>query len=133
MSSLINFHLIYFLSIMAEDKVIPAGTTVAFLSLFSNSDPEIFPRPDEFLPERFLGDTLNTFDPFAFIPFAGGPRKCIGGRFALLQIKCTIIRLLLRYEFIRLGSAPRPAYSVGMHSKNGINIGLKKRKKSINK
>ncbi|KAL9880783.1 cytochrome P450 4d2-like [Glossina fuscipes fuscipes] len=122
-----------FEDIKIDDKVIPAGTTVAFLSLFSNSDPEIFSRPDEFLPERFLNDSLNTLDPFAFIPFAGGPRKCIGGRFALLQMKCTMIRLLLHYEFIRLGSEPRPAYSVGMHSKNGINIGLKKRKKPINK
>uniref|UniRef100_A0A1A9W2A0 Cytochrome P450 n=1 Tax=Glossina brevipalpis TaxID=37001 RepID=A0A1A9W2A0_9MUSC len=118
--------------IKIDDKIIPAGTTIAFTSLFSNNDPDIFLRPKEFRPERFLTESnLNTFDPFAFIAFAGGPRKCLGERFAMLQMKCTMIRLLLNYELIRLGVEPKPAYSVGMHSKTGINIGLKKRINAI--
>lgn len=61
------------------DLVIPKGTDV-WINIYSHHrDPEYFPQPEKFDPERFSAE-MNKFLPsVAFIPFGAGPRKCIGG------------------------------------------------------
>ncbi|KOX71585.1 Cytochrome P450 9e2 [Melipona quadrifasciata] len=57
-------------------------------------DPKYFPEPERFDPERFNKENKNNIDPYAYIPFGVGPRKCIGSRFALMETKLLIIHLL---------------------------------------
>lgn len=52
-------------------------------------------NPHKFRPERFLNGEVET----DFIPFGAGPRHCIANRFALLELKSCLIRLLKRYKF----------------------------------
>uniref|UniRef100_A0A5S6QND9 Cytochrome P450 n=1 Tax=Trichuris muris TaxID=70415 RepID=A0A5S6QND9_TRIMR len=53
---------------------------------------------DEFVPERFAEDQLHSLHPLAWIPFGAGPRHCIGDRFAMLEMKLALARLVRKYQ-----------------------------------
>nr|AMN92159.1 CYP391A1 [Tetranychus cinnabarinus] len=79
--------------------VIPKGECVT-LSIFSlHQDPEIYPEPHVFNPDRFLPEQIKSIPPFAFLPFSGGKRGCLGQRFTYMELKMILSRLLLRYRF----------------------------------
>lgn len=76
------------------------GTTV-WVSPFATHHHEAFwEQPGEFEPERFAqeGATGGAHHPYAWIPFGGGPRVCIGTRFALMEMQLFVARLLQRYR-----------------------------------
>jgi cytochrome P450 len=76
--------------------LLPAGTRVVPSIYLTNRNPRVYEYPREFRPERFLqaagGRAIN---PFSWIPFGGGIRRCIGASFALLEMK-VILRTILR-------------------------------------
>lgn len=74
--------------------VFPAGDTLVISPYVSHRIPEVYPDPERFDPTR--PEQTNVF---AFIPFGGGHRKCVGNAFALLQVKSIFCALLARYEF----------------------------------
>ncbi|XP_046599065.1 uncharacterized protein LOC107217959 [Neodiprion lecontei] len=76
------------------DVVLPSGTRVIIPIYALHHDPEHYPNPEEFDPERFSDETKQSRHPYTFLPFGEGPRNCIGMRFALLQTKVGIISLL---------------------------------------
>ncbi|KAF9415523.1 hypothetical protein HW555_006842 [Spodoptera exigua] len=61
-------------------------------------NPKYFPEPEQFRPERFLGDAKQEIRPYTYFPFGEGPRLCIGMRFAKMQITAGIITLLKKYR-----------------------------------
>ena len=66
-------------------------------------NPDFFPEPDVFQPERFLknkNSSTSEVVPFSYIPFGGGPRKCIGIRFAMAEMKIALAKLLQKYEIV---------------------------------
>ncbi|XP_018319270.2 uncharacterized protein LOC108732805 [Agrilus planipennis] len=71
-----------------------------FISVYGiHHDPEYYPDPEKFDPERFSEGEKSKRDPFAFLPFGEGPRICIGLRFAAMQVKVAIVALLKDYRF----------------------------------
>lgn len=72
--------------ITGTDFVIDKGTPVVVSLLGLQRDPEFFPSPLEFNPERFGGDESVT--PFTYLPFGEGPRYCIGNIFFEFHINC---------------------------------------------
>jgi sterol 14-demethylase len=77
-----------------QGQLIPAGDTIAISPYVTHRNPAYFPDPERFDPTRPLPEHV-----FAFIPFGGGRRKCVGNAFAMLQVKAIFCALLKRYDF----------------------------------
>nr|XP_008121932.1 PREDICTED: cytochrome P450 3A24 isoform X1 [Anolis carolinensis] len=87
---------------------IPKGTVTMIPAFVLHRDPEFWPEPEEFRPERFSKENKETLDPYTFLPFGAGPRNCIGMRFALLSLKVAMIVLLQRFSFRTCEETPIP-------------------------
>ena len=92
--------------IPGTDVSIPRGTEVQIPIMGFHHDERFFPEPEKFLPERFSKATLGYRHPIAFMPFGHGPRNCIGIRFALLEIKIVIIKILDNFALERCSQTP---------------------------
>jgi cytochrome P450 len=76
---------------------IPAGATIALLSWVVQRDPTLWPEPERFLPERWL-ERPTPPHRFAWFPFGGGPRVCIGMRFALTEAVLILAAMAQRFR-----------------------------------
>jgi cytochrome P450 len=84
--------------------VLPKGTRVAPNIYLTHTNPDAFPDPYRFLPERFLGGGPDTY---SWIPFGGGVRRCLGASFALYEMKVAIPAILRRVEIEPAGPSER--------------------------
>ena len=73
---------------------IPADTILASAVYLLHRRPDLYPDPTAFKPERFLGKRV--IDPYAWAPFGGGMRRCLGMPFALFEMKTVITTVLWR-------------------------------------
>jgi cytochrome P450 len=71
------------------------GACLIAMSYLVHHDPEIYPDPYSFRPERFLGEAPGTY---TWIPFGGGRRRCLGASFAILEMKTVLREVLRRYD-----------------------------------
>ncbi|CAK9800911.1 Cytochrome P450 6k1 [Anthophora plagiata] len=77
---------------------LPAGMRVIIPIYGLHHDPDYYPNPITFDPERFTEENKQTRHPYTYLPFGEGPRNCIGMRFALLQTKVGIISFLRKHR-----------------------------------
>ncbi|WP_396613935.1 cytochrome P450 (plasmid) [Haloferax sp. S1W] len=78
---------------------IPAGTVVTFQQWVLHRDPRYFDEPEAFRPERWSKGFEKKLPPFAYFPFGGGPHRCIGERFAKMEICLILGTILQEWEF----------------------------------
>ena len=64
----------------------------------AHHDPEFFPEPERFKPERFLKENADNIIPYTWRPFGSGNRVCIGQRFAMMEMKIIIAKLLSKFK-----------------------------------
>ncbi|XP_028901191.1 probable cytochrome P450 9h1 [Zeugodacus cucurbitae] len=64
-------------------------------------DPEYYPNPEEFDPERFSEVNRSEINPLSYLPFGVGPRMCIGNRLALMEVKTIIYHIILNFQIVR--------------------------------
>jgi cytochrome P450 len=136
-----------------EGHKVPKGTDI-FISVYNlHRSPYFWDNPHDFEPERFLRTKESNgiegwagFDPsrspgalypneiiadFAFLPFGGGPRKCIGDQFALMESTVALAMLFQKFD-VELRGTPESVELVSgatIHAKNGMWCKLKRRSK----
>ncbi|KAM7419598.1 hypothetical protein PAMA_016617 [Pampus argenteus] len=86
-------------SVEINGLVIPKDMVVMVPTWPLHRDPELWPEPEEFKPERFSKENKENIDPYTYMPFGAGPRNCIGMRFALVMMKLAIAEILQSYSF----------------------------------
>lgn len=77
---------------------LPRGSIIQVVPFFLHRDPVVFPKPEEFHPERFLPENAKGRHPYAYVPFSAGPRNCIGQKFALAEEKIVLANILRRFK-----------------------------------
>jgi cytochrome P450 len=83
---------------------LPAGVRVAPNIYLTHRRPDVYPEPERFRPERFLGD--GGPDTYSWIPFGGGIRRCLGASFALYELKIVIPAILRGVQLRAAGTEP---------------------------
>ncbi|XP_053669358.1 cytochrome P450 4d1-like [Anopheles marshallii] len=82
-------------------KIFPAGSNVVMFPFFLGRDPDYFPNPEKFDPERFNVETsAEKTNPYQYVPFSAGPRNCIGQKFAVAELKSLTSKVLRNYEIL---------------------------------
>jgi cytochrome P450 len=102
---------------------VPKGTQLFAFQWVTHRDPRYFDEPDAFKPERWSADAAEQAPKYAYFPFGGGPRQCIGNYFAMMEIVLLLATIGQRFRF-RLD----PNYNVevlpvlSLRPKNGIKV-----------
>lgn len=107
---------------------VPKGTQLFAFQWVTHRDQRYFNNPDNFEPERWLGETSERLPKYAYFPFGGGPRQCIGNYFAMMEIVLLLATIGQRFRF---SLVPGRAYevwpSMSLRPKNGIPVVVSER------
>jgi cytochrome P450 len=107
----------------AGDVVIPRGSTVIVFVYGAHHASRYWEDPERFDPERFTKANEKLLTPFTHLPFGGGPRGCIGGNYAMLQILMILSDLLRTYDFqLTPGQTIEARPMVILRPKHGIRM-----------
>ena len=108
--------------------VVPRGTTVFMSQWVMHRDGRFYDKPLEFRPERWAEGLAKTLPKYAYFPFGGGPRVCIGNGFALMETVLLLATIGQQYRFT-LEPEPRVTFDLGitLTPENGIPAVLRRR------
>jgi cytochrome P450 len=105
---------------------IPAGVTVGISQYATHRNPEFWENPQAFDPDRFSPERSASRHSYAYFPFGGGPRQCIGKNLALLETHLALAMLLQRFRFELEPDRPiKTDPQVTLRLKGGLRMRLK--------
>ena len=117
---------------IGEDHIggarIPPGASMSISMYVTHRNPNLWPEPERFDPERFTPEAVARRHRFAYLPFGGGPRICIGNTFALAEAQVIVATIAQRYR-VRLapGRAVEPIGLLTLRPKSGVWVTLEER------
>jgi cytochrome P450 len=107
---------------------IPAGADVLLSPYLLHRHPRFWPDPDAFKPERFASENEAERSRFAYMPFAAGPRHCIGETFALYEMLMHLYKVARRYRLTYLPTEPVELEAqINLRTKNPLYMRLERR------
>ena len=107
---------------------IPAGSTVSMPQWVVHRDDRWYDDPDAFRPERWTDTFRAELPDYAYFPFGGGPRHCIGMRFALMEAKLVLATLAGRFAFDPVTEPPLDlSMQITLQPQHPIEVGLRER------
>lgn len=86
--------------LVVDGMKLPAGTTVGMQNYVHHRDPSVYPEPDMFLPERWIGQDQSSDTEKAFTPYSLGPRNCIGQNLANAELLLVASEVVRRIDFV---------------------------------
>ena len=102
---------------------VPRGTTVFACQWIVHRDSRWFPEPEQFQPQRWTEDFEQSRPKYAYFPFGGGPRVCIGNTFAMVEAVLLTARIAQEFSFELTGDKPIiPHAAVTLRPKDGIPV-----------
>ncbi len=108
-------------SVTWADRQIPKNSAVLISPWTVHRRAEIYPNPLTFDPERFDISVRSQIPKFAYLPFSGGTRICLGQAFALTQMRINLATILQRYQLCTApGYVMEPYFSFNTRPKNGL-------------
>src|SRR5216684_3845566 len=110
------------------EYVLPAGSNIVLSQWVTQRDPRWFREPERFYPDRWSEEAAAKLPRFAYFPFGGGPRVCIGAGFAMMEATLLLATIAQRFR-MRLVSHQRvePLASITLRPKKGIRVKLEER------
>lgn len=117
---------------IAEDWIggirLPPGALITISIYVTHHNPNLWPEPERFDPERFAPAAVAQRHRFAYVPFGGGPRICIGNGFAMTEAQVVLAAIAQRYR-VRLapGHVVQPIGLITLRPKTGIWVTLEPR------
>ncbi|MEM9162834.1 MAG: cytochrome P450, partial [Cyanobacteria bacterium P01_F01_bin.4] len=109
------------------DRSIPKNATILISPWTLHRRADIFPDPLAFNPDRFVSSARSQIPKFAYLPFSGGTRICLGQAFAMTQMRINLVTILQRY---RLSTAPdyelKPYFSFNTRPQGGLPMWIEK-------
>jgi cytochrome P450 family 3 subfamily A len=108
---------------------IPKGMTVIIPIYALHMDPEVWPDPHKFNPDRFLPEETAARNPYYYQPYGTGPRNCIGMRLALTEMKMAIVHILTKFRFVACEQTeiPLKLNKTSVRAANGVKIKVQAR------
>jgi cytochrome P450 len=108
------------------DITYPPGVVLMVNAHLVHHDPDIYPEPHAFRPERFIESPPGTY---TWIPFGGGRRRCIGASFAMLEMKIVLRAVVRDINLIPVSASPQKARRRGItiSPANGCTLVLRDR------
>jgi cytochrome P450 len=104
---------------------VPRKTQIFAFQWVTQRDPRYFERPDEFVPERWANESIQSLPKYAYFPFGGGPRQCIGNYFAMMEIVLLLATIGQRFRFSMVEDHEVEVLPVlSLRPKNGIKVKL---------
>ena len=74
------------------------GTGIQLAILPAHLDPEFYPEPEKFQPERFMKENSDKIVPYTWRPFGAGNRNCIGQRFSMTEMKLCMAKMIKEFQ-----------------------------------
>lgn len=104
---------------------VPANSEILLLPYITHRHPKYWEKPEEFYPEHFLPEKIAALPRFAYFPFGGGPRQCIGNNFALMEAQLIMATVAQKYR-LRLAQEREiePETSVTLRPRGGVRMTL---------
>jgi len=105
------------------------GMGVAMAQWVVHRDPRWYDAPEEFRPERWENDLMKRLPKFAYFPFGGGPRQCIGNAFALMEAALILATIARKFRLRLVAGHPVvPLASITLRPRHGVRVTLESRK-----
>jgi len=106
------------------------GMGVAMAQWVVHRDPRWYDAPEEFRPERWENDLWKRLPRFAYFPFGGGPRQCIGNAFALMEATLILATIARKFRLRLVANHPvAPLASITLRPRHGVGVILESRGK----